>query len=259
MMATAGSVALVTGAASGIGAAVAWELATQGISVAVADSNTQGVTELADKITAERYSAWPYGVDVTSAHQVEEMVSRVESESGPIDILVNVAGILRTAPIVDLSDEDWNAVFAVNAFGVFNMSRAVARRMRQRCRGAIVTVASNASAVPRMHMAAYCASKAAATLFTKCLGLELAEYGVRCNVVAPGSTDTPMLQAMWTADYDATSVIAGAPERYRIGIPLRRLAQPEDVAQAVAYLASDRARHITMHELCVDGGATLGV
>jgi 2,3-dihydro-2,3-dihydroxybenzoate dehydrogenase len=107
-------------------------------------------------------------------------------------------------------------------------------------------------------MAAYAASKAAATSFTKTLGLELARYGIRCNVVAPGSTDTPMLTSLW-ADGDARRAsIDGTPETYRIGIPLGRLASPDNVADAVLFLLSDRAAHITLHDLTVDGGAALG-
>jgi 2,3-dihydro-2,3-dihydroxybenzoate dehydrogenase len=176
---------------------------------------------------------------------------------GPISILVNVAGVLRTGPIVDISDEDWAAVFTVNTNGVFHFCRAAARRMAARGEGAIITVASNATGVPRMNMAAYSASKAATTMFTKCLGLELAGRGIRCNVVSPGSTDTAMQRAMWTADSAEQSVIDGSLAAYRTGIPLRKLAKPADVADAVAFLASDQAAHITMHDLFVDGGAAL--
>lgn len=106
-------------------------------------------------------------------------------------------------------------------------------------------------------MAAYAASKAAAAMFTKCLGLELARSGVRCNVVAPGSTDTPMQRALWNGPDAEQRVIDGDPSTYRTGIPLGRIADPADIAETVAFLASDRARHITMQELYVDGGATL--
>jgi 2,3-dihydro-2,3-dihydroxybenzoate dehydrogenase len=182
----------------------------------------------------------------------------VEREVGAITTLVNVAGILRMSSVVEFGDEDWAATFAVNTHGVFHLSRAVARRMVPRQTGAIVTVGSNAASVPRMRMAAYAASKAASTMFTKCLGLELAQYGIRCNVVSPGSTDTQMQRALWTDEHGPRAVIAGAPETFRVGIPLRRIALPEDIAEAVSFLVSDRARHITLHDLCVDGGATLG-
>lgn len=131
--------------------------------------------------------------------------------------------------------------------------------MKERRAGTIVTVSSNAAFVPRVGMAAYASSKAAATAFTKCLGLELAEFGIRCNVVSPGSTDTPMLRGMWKTDSDRSVTIDGSLGSYRAGIPLGKLARPEDVADAVAFLVSDRAGHITMHDMCVDGGATLGV
>ena len=110
-----------------------------------------------------------------------------------------------------------------------------------------------------MQMAAYAASKAASTMFTKCLGLELAQHNIRCNVVSPGSTDTAMQRALWADENGAQAVIAGSPETFRVGIPLRRIASPEDVAEAVSFLVSERARHITLHDLYVDGGATLGV
>jgi 2,3-dihydro-2,3-dihydroxybenzoate dehydrogenase len=157
--------------------------------------------------------------------------------------------------VVDTTDDAWDRMFAVNTTGVFLVSRAVARRMLPRATGSIVTVASNAAGVPRAGMAAYGASKAAAASFTRSLGLELAPHGIRCNVVAPGSTDTPMLRELGP-DADRR-VIAGDPDSFKAGIPLGRIAAPDDVADAVRFLVSDRARHITMHDLYVDGGATL--
>ena len=127
-------------------------------------------------------------------------------------------------------------------------------------RGSIVTVASNAAGIPRTSMAAYAASKAAAVMFTKCLGLEVAPLGVRCNTVSPGSTLTDMQRGMWTTGDEEAAVrrvVEGDAKTYRTGIPLGRIADPSDIADAVAFLVSDRARHITMHDLYVDGGATL--
>ncbi|WP_257458608.1 2,3-dihydro-2,3-dihydroxybenzoate dehydrogenase [Archangium lipolyticum] len=251
-------VALVTGAAQGIGAAVARMLA-EGASVALLDTREEGLAAVAAELRERGLRAAAFPADVSDGAAVERVVERVERELGPIDILVNVAGVLRIGPVVSLSDEDWATTFAVNTHGVFNVSRAVARRMVPRRSGVIVTVGSNAAGVPRMQMAAYAASKAASTMFTKCLGLELAQYNIRCNVVSPGSTDTAMQRSLWTDENGAQAMISGSPETFRVGIPLRRIATPNDIAEAVSFLVSDRARHITMHDLCVDGGATLGV
>jgi len=252
-----GRVAVVTGAAQGIGAEVAASLARRGAVVAAVDRNADGVRRLVARLHGDRLRAQAWAVDVRDSTAVESMVDQVEGELGPIAVLVNVAGVLCLGPVTELSDDDWAVTFDVNATGVFRLCRAVARRMVARRSGTIITVGSNAAGVPRMHMAAYAASKAAATHFTRCLGLELAGHGIRCNVVAPGSTDTEMQRLLWTDEHGESAVVAGSPATYRVGIPLGRLAQPEDVAEAVAFLASDRARHITMQELYVDGGASL--
>ncbi|NMO20483.1 2,3-dihydro-2,3-dihydroxybenzoate dehydrogenase [Pyxidicoccus fallax] len=257
-MGTTSRVALVTGAAQGIGAAVARLLAADGVAIAALDMNEVGLASVVEELRVRGCKAAGYRVDVSDSAAVEAAVERIEREQGPLSILANVAGVLRMAPTVSLSDADWAATFAVNTHGVFHVSRAVARRMVPRREGVIVTVGSNASSVPRMQMAAYAASKAASTMFTKCLGLELAQHGIRCNVVSPGSTDTAMQRALWTDERGAEAMIAGSPETFRVGIPLRRIATPDDIARAVRFLASDEARHITLHDLCVDGGATLG-
>ncbi|MFB9902774.1 2,3-dihydro-2,3-dihydroxybenzoate dehydrogenase [Allokutzneria oryzae] len=246
-MRIAGRVALVTGAGQGIGAAVVRAFARQGVRVVATDLRDPGPSE----------AVRGHPMDVRSGAEVDAVVDAVEQEVGPIDILANVAGVLRPGPVTGLSDEDWAQTFAVNSTGVFNCCRAVAGRMAARGSGSIITVGSNAAGVPRTHMAAYAASKAAATMFTKCLGLELAREGVRCNVVSPGSTDTPMQRALWADENGARTVIDGTPGAFRVGIPLGRIAEPEDIADAVVFLASDQARHITMHDLYVDGGATL--
>ncbi|MFC5827059.1 2,3-dihydro-2,3-dihydroxybenzoate dehydrogenase [Nonomuraea insulae] len=252
-------VALVTGAAGGIGAAIVRRLGEEGTSVAALDRDEKGLRELVGKLTADGLRVTAFPVDVGSSTQVEAVVEEVEQRLGPIGKLVNAAGVLRTGRALTLSDEDWATTFAVNVNGVFHVSRAVVGRMVPRRTGVVVTVASNAALTTRMDMSAYAASKAAATAFTKTLGLEVAAYGIRCNVVAPGSTDTPMLSALWSDPERALrSSIDGNPGMYRTGIPLGKVARPADIADAVAFLLSSQANHITLQHLTVDGGATLG-
>ena len=251
-------IAIVTGAAGGIGAAVVRALAERGVRVAALDRDADRLRESVDKLAADGLTVTGYPTDVTVAAEVDAVVGEVEERLGPVEYLVNGAGVLRLGEVVGFSDEDWQATFAVNTNGVFHMSRAVVGRMVPRRSGAVVTVASNAAATPRAGMAAYAASKAAATMFTKSLGLEVSRYGIRCNLVAPGSTDTPMLSSMWQDDSDRRSTLEGNPEAFRVGIPLGKLALPTDVAAAVVFLLSEEAEHITLHALTVDGGAALG-
>ena len=244
----AGRVALVTGAGGGIGAALVELLAAAGCTVVA--------TDLAAPV-ARASGVHAFALDVTDSGAVEALVDQVEARIGPIALVANVAGVLHVGEVVQTTDADWRRVFAVNAEGVFHVSRAVARVMSPRRQGALVTVSSNAAGVPRHGMAAYAASKAAATMFTRCLGLELAPLGIRCNIVAPGSTLTPMQTGMWEDAQGAERVIAGNLDTYKAGIPLRKLATPDDIAQSVMFLLSEQAGHVAMSDLYVDGGATL--
>ncbi|MCZ8519583.1 MULTISPECIES: 2,3-dihydro-2,3-dihydroxybenzoate dehydrogenase [Paenibacillus] len=252
-------VVLVTGAAQGIGAAVVRAFAERGAKVAAVDLQLAALERLAGEWCAEGLAVTAVGADVRSADAAKEAAEHVERELGPIRVLVHAAGILRTGPLDTLSSEDWSDTLAVNIGGVFHMSQAVVSYMKPRRSGVIVTVSSNAAAVPRMNMGAYAASKAAVTMLTKCLGLELAGDGIRCNIVSPGSTDTPMLRSMWTDDEGMQATLHGSLPGYRTGIPLNKLATPEDIACGVLFLASEQAGHLTMHDLRIDGGATLGV
>ena len=252
------NVAVVTGAAGGIGAAIVRALGGRGAVVAAVDREGERLEPLAEKAAAEGMRVRAYPADVTSGREVERLFDRVEEELGEVEYLVNAAGVLRLGEVRDFSENDWTDTLETNAGGVFRLSRAAVARMIPRRRGAIVTVASNAAATPRAGMAAYAASKAAATLFTKSLGLEVAPYGIRCNTVAPGSTDTPMLSSMWHDETGPAATLHGSAENFRIGIPLGKLAHPDDIAAAVLFLLSEQARHITLHDLTVDGGAGLG-
>ncbi|MFF7604119.1 2,3-dihydro-2,3-dihydroxybenzoate dehydrogenase [Streptomyces parvulus] len=251
---------MVTGAGRGIGEAVARALAERGARVVAADLDGDSAERAAEAAAGLPGAVLPRRLDVTDGAAVDALVAEVEEAEGPLDIAVNVAGVLWSSPVAELGDEQWAATFAVNTTGVMHVSRAVTRRMAARGRGSLVTVASNAAGIPRAGMSAYAASKAATVMFTKCLGLEVAAHGVRCNTVSPGSTLTDMQRALWTggeAEAAARRVVEGDLATHRTGIPLGRIADPADIADAVVFLASDRARHITMHDLYVDGGATL--
>lgn len=253
--------ALVTGAAGGIGAAVCRRLADAGAPVALLDRDAEATEAAADALRARGATAVAVPGDVTDAAAVEKAVAAAEDALGPLRTLVNVAGVLHVAAVTEIDDADWRHCLDVNATGVMHACRAVGARFAQRGGGSVVTVASNAAGVPRTGMAAYAASKAAAVAVTRCLGLELAGHGVRANVVCPGSTDTGMLSAMGAMGdlpADHAALVRGSAETFKLGIPLGRVAAPEDVAEVVAFLASDAARHVTLQTVYVDGGASLG-
>ncbi|MCD9005325.1 2,3-dihydro-2,3-dihydroxybenzoate dehydrogenase [Luteimonas sp. XNQY3] len=257
-----GKIALVTGAAGGIGAAVVRMLRASGATVVATDREAPVVDRASDDESTAAPSACvaaihPYALDVTDAIAVDVLIKEIEADLGPIDLAVNVAGVLSTASVLELGADEWRRTFAVNTDGVFHVSQAVARVMAPRRRGGMVTVSSNAAGIPRQNMAAYAASKAATTMFVRCLGLELAPLGIRCNIVAPGSTRTPMQTGMWADASGEARTIAGSLETFKSGIPLGKLAEPQDIANAVMFLLSDQAGHITMSDLYVDGGATL--
>lgn len=228
-----GRTVVVTGAAGGIGRAVVDALQSAGAVVDPWDLGpSPGVRE----------------VDVADRSAVHQAWRTTEEALGAVDILVHAAGILA---------DDWDACMAVNAGGVRNLLDVAAPSMAARKRGSIAVISSNAGAIPRTALAAYAASKAAATSYARSVGLAVAPAGVRVNVVSPGSTDTGMLRGMWSSPDDRDAVLAGRPDQFRLGIPLGRIADPADIADSVLFLVSDAARHVVLHDLRVDGGATL--
>lgn len=242
-MSLSGQVALVTGGARGIGAAIAIALSAAGADVVVADIG-DGISVI-DTIRKKKKRAWYYQVDVSDRMNVEEMVRNVEKDAGPIEVLVNNAGMIVRGTITDLSHEQWARVFAVNVTGTFNCCKATVPRMIEMRTGNIVNITSVAGKMGDVAAApAYGASKGAVNAFTKSLARQLAVYGIRVNGVAPHAIETDM-SAEWGEEMRC-SIIAG--------IPLGRLGTVEDVAEAVVYLASDRARFVTGEILNVNGG-----
>ncbi|TSD49050.1 SDR family oxidoreductase [Rhodococcus sp. KBS0724] len=238
---------VITGADGGIGAATAALFEQAGATVARWDLAAPTVPG----------DGFALAVDVTDRQCVEQAFAATTDAIGTVSVLVHTAGVLRAGSALTEDNNDWDACLAVNATGTMNVAREAARRFIAAGCGVITAVGSNAASTPRTNMAAYGASKAAATAYLRSLGLEIAPHGIRCNIISPGSTDTPMLRGMWDGTDQSAGVIAGDADAYRLGIPLGRLAQPDDIAATALFLSSDAARHITMHDLRVDGGATL--
>jgi len=235
-----GKVAIVTGGARGIGAAVCRELATAGARVAV---NYRSGAAAAEELAAE-VGGLPVQADVGDDAAVAELVKRVEGEFGPIDILVNNAGLTRDTLLVRMADEEWDEVLQTNLRGTFHACRAVARGMLKRRSGAIVNMTSVVGIHGNPGQTNYAASKAGIIGFTLSLAKELGSRGVRVNAVAPG--------------YITTELTEGLPDDLKALIlastPLGRLGGPEDVAGAVRFLCSEEARFVTGAVLQVDGG-----
>lgn len=244
---------IVTGAGSGIGAEICRQLLAKGHQVWALDIQLADLAPL-----KERYSTklQMYQLDISDHDAVQPFIHRLLAEH-QIDELICAAGVLQMGYGHELTASQWRQVFAVNTDGVFNLCQPVAAHMRSKRSGAIVIISSNAATTARINMSAYAASKAATTQFAKCLALELAPFGVRVNIVSPGSTDTPMQQAMWQHGSTKDLVIQGSAADFRLGIPLKKIATPKEVAQGVLFLLSDAASHICMHDLRIDGGATL--
>lgn len=252
-----GPALLVTGAASGIGKAVALQLATRGAALALLDLDAEGLASAVDEATAAGAPAvYSATADVSDAEQVAEAVGGAYEHFGLLDGIASAAGILEPGGLAEVTPASWERHFAVNTTGVLHLLQLGTPCVRDG--GAVVVVSSNAARVPRTGMLAYAASKAATSTLTRSAGLELAARGIRCNVVEPGSTDTPMQDALWAEpEAGRRSALEGNPEAFRIGIPLGRVAAPDDVAEVVCFLLSDAARHVTLQQLFVDGGASL--
>lgn len=256
----AGRVALVTGAASGIGRSTALRLAEEGAAVGVVDRDVAGAEIVTRQVWAAGAKAVTFGCDVASSDQVVDVVSKVERGLGPIDILANVAGIGDAAGregIEDVTDERWARVLAVNLSGVFFLCRAVMPGMAKRGRGAVVNVSSLAGRSKSANGGvAYTASKAGVLGLTRHLAFDYGPSGVRVNAICPGGVDTPMIRAaaQTARSEEETAAHAERVRAYRAFMPIKRLSAPEEQAAAIAFLASEDASYINGVALDVNGG-----
>jgi 2-hydroxycyclohexanecarboxyl-CoA dehydrogenase len=243
-------VALVTGGARGIGRAIALALAADGRAVAIGDLLEDEAAAVAGEIGN---GARALRLDVTDAGSVAAAVEEVERSLGPVDVLVNNAGWDELRPFVDTDEPFWDRVIDINFKGCLRMTHAVLPGMAERRFGRIVNLSSDAARVGSSLESVYSGAKGAVIAFTKTIAREVARAGVTANVVCPGPTDTPLLKGIVEAADDAEKVI-GAMTR---AVPMKRLGQPEEVAAAVAFLASDAAGFVTGQTLSVSGGLTM--
>ncbi|MGE5512389.1 MAG: SDR family NAD(P)-dependent oxidoreductase [Bacteroidota bacterium] len=243
--------ALVTGGGSGIGREVAWAFGAEGAHVAVADIDQRAAERTVQEIRDRGGSAQAFALDVTDAKAVSAFVESAVSRLGRADILVNSAGVREIRPVLELPLEEWNRVMAVNITGVFLCSQAFARHLTGAGkRGAIVNLASTLGVVAAPNRAAYTASKHAVVGLTKEMAMELGEKGVRVNAVGPGVIRTPLTERYFQdAEY---------AQRVRDLHVLGRWGEPNEIAKAILFLASDDASFITGTTLLIDGGWTAG-
>ena len=241
------TLAVVTGAASGIGAAVAGKLAATGARVIIADVQAERGEARAAELQALGQQAQFVAVDLTNRDSIDAFAATVGEKFGAVDILVNAAGWGRTAPFWEGTREFWDQLIALNLVGPMHLSQALLGPMRERGSGSIVNIASDAGRVGSLGETVYSAAKAGLIGFTKSLARETARYGIRVNCVCPGPTDTALMAAV--PDKVKEALIKA--------IPLRRLARPDEVADAVLYFAGAEASYVTGQVISVSGGLTM--
>ena len=242
--------AIVTGAASGIGRATAIRLAEEGAAVVIADVNAEGAGSVARSISEGGGRALALQVDVTDAPGVRAMTERAVTAFGKVDILVSNAGWDRAAPFVDTDEELWDRIIAINYRGHLATCHAVLPYMRERGKGRIVTVASDAGRVGSSGEVVYSGAKGAVIAFTKGLAREVARDGINVNCVAPGLVDTPLLAGIAEGHEKLIAAIVRS-------IPLGRTGIPEEIAAAICFFASPDAAYITGQTLSVNGGLAM--
>ncbi len=243
-MQLAGKVAIVTGAGSGFGAGIAKAFAGQGARVACVDIESNAAAAIAAEVGGAAIVA-----DVSRARDVERMAAAIEDEFGPVDILVNNAGVTHLpAPLEDVTEDDFDRVFRVNAKSVYLTARTFVPGMKARRKGVILNIASTAGVSPRPKLNWYNASKGWMITATKAMAIELAPFGIRVNAINPVAGETPLLASFMGEDTPEMR------EKFLSTIPLGRFSTPEDIAGAAVYLCSDAASMVTGVALEVDGG-----
>lgn len=249
-----GKVALITGAASGIGRASALLFAREGAAVAVADINEKAGRMVANEITSTGGRAFFVPADVTRAAHCQRVVRAVAGKFGALHILFNNAGIIRRASVLELSEAEWDRVMDVNVKSIFLMSKCAIPLLAKSGGGSIINTASGWGLAAGPKAAAYCASKGAVVLLTKAMAIDHGPQNIRVNCICPGDTDTAMLRSEAQQLGAATArFLQEAAQR-----PLRRVGKPGEIAQAALYLASDAASFVTGTALVVDGGGLAG-
>jgi gluconate 5-dehydrogenase len=243
-----GRLALITGSSTGIGFALARGLGQAGAPLVLNGRDEARLARAADVLRGEGFTVHTRAFDTTDAAAVEQAVESIETEVGPLEILVNNAGINRRAPFAEITGDDWRAVMSTNVDGVFHVGQAVARRMMTRRRGRIINICSVMSELGRPGTAAYTASKGAAKMLTKAMAIELAPYGIGVNAIGPGYFATE-LTAPLVADEKFSAWV-------RQRAPIGRWGDVEELAPVAVFLASDAARFVSGHVLYVDGGIT---
>src|SRR5262245_47597311 len=242
-------VALVTGGSRGIGRAIVKALAAEGAKVAFVFRGSQPAADsLVQEVRATGGITQPYQCDVTDVDQAQKVVESIEKDWGPVNVLVNNAGIIQDDLFVRLEPEKWNKVLQTNLGGTYNFCRAVAYSMMKQRKGRIINVSSVAAEHVNPGQTNYAASKGAINSFTRALAVELASRGVTVNAIAPGFIETDMSEAVRNKAGDLIKKM----------IPMRRLGQPDDIAKVAVFLASAEAGYMTGQVLTVDGGLSLG-
>lgn len=252
-------VAIVTGAASGIGRASAERMAEAGAVVVCADRDAEGAAVTAEHVRAAGGTADAVALDVADARQVDDLVAGTVARHGHLDVMANVAGIIHTSPVLDTREADLDRVLAVNLKGVFFGCQSAGRVMAEQGSGSIVNMASAAVDQPAAGLVCYGMAKAALVQLTKVLAVELGPQGVRANAVAPGFVVSGMTGRAWTAedgteDPQAKADVTGMMAKRT---PLKAVGQPDDIAYAVLYLASDASRFMTGQILRPNGGVAM--